>query len=91
VRRVFDLMDTNQDGQISHQEWAGLESRMAASVPEEQRQQFVEPLEIKFKSLDTNGDGKVTFAEYQANQLSIPPCDRCTPITPGWVPLKRVH
>jgi Ca2+-binding EF-hand superfamily protein len=76
VRREFDVIDTNRNGQISHQEWAGLESRMAASVPEEQRPQYVEPLEIKFKSLDSNGDGNVTFAEYQAHRLRTPSLGR---------------
>jgi Ca2+-binding EF-hand superfamily protein len=87
ARRVFDAIDTSKDGQISHQEWADLESRMTASVPEDQRQRYVGALEAEFKTLDSNGDGNVTFTEFQANRLTTPPCDRCTPVTPGWVPL----
>jgi Ca2+-binding EF-hand superfamily protein len=87
---MFNALDTNNDGQVSHREWTVLESRAAAMVPEEQQQQFVAPLEVEFKKLDSNGDGHVTFAEYQANRLRPSPCDGCTPVTPGWVPLKRI-
>jgi len=63
---------------------------MAASVPEDQRQQFVGTLENEFKKLDSDGDGGFTFAEMQANNRPSP-CDGCTPVTPGWVPLKRIR
>jgi Ca2+-binding EF-hand superfamily protein len=90
ARRMFNALDTNKDGKVSHQEWAVWKSRMVASAPEEQRQQFVETLGNEFKKLDSNGDGSFTFAEMQANNKPSP-CPGCTQITPGWVPLTPRH
>jgi EF-hand domain pair len=92
ARRVFNTLDANEDGRISHQEWAILESREAAMVPKEQRQQMVGPLEDAFKRMDLNHDGSLTFAEWKkVNSKPPPPCPRCQPVTPGWVPLQPAH
>lgn len=94
---MFDALDTNKDGQISHQEWAVLESRMMAKLAEvpggdteENRRSSDRTLEAEFRKLDSNGDGSVTFAEWQANNKPSP-CPGCTQITPGWVPLTPRH
>ena len=90
ARRTFDALDTNKDGQVSHQEWAVMESRAAAPIPEAQRQQFVEAMENEFKKLDSDGDGSFTFAEMQTNNKPSS-CPGCKPITPGWVQLTPRH
>jgi Ca2+-binding EF-hand superfamily protein len=70
AKRSFALYDLNHDGVISRKEWSTLEARAAASIPAgKSRAQYTCALDQQFKLIDSNHDGKITFAEMIADNF----------------------
>ncbi|WP_406498362.1 EF-hand domain-containing protein [Streptomyces sp. NBC_00846] len=51
---IFDVIDTDDDGQISHSEWQQLATVLEISAPE---------VKERFVALDTDGDGSISRQE----------------------------
>jgi Ca2+-binding EF-hand superfamily protein len=58
---LFKIMDNNKDGVISSQEFEPKEARKKLI-----KTRMEEKLEERFKKLDTDGSGSVSFQEYKA-------------------------
>jgi hypothetical protein len=65
----FQAMDLNGDGAISREE--GVTARGKRDMPEERRKRTEEWRAKRFASLDADGDGKVTLAEFQAKRAQV--------------------
>jgi Ca2+-binding EF-hand superfamily protein len=62
----FAVTDSNQDQGVSHEEYVEeYRGRLMATKPEpEKAQRQLKQADIRFKALDTNKDGRISFAEY---------------------------
>ena len=69
ARRGFAAMDLNHDGVISRQEWSSLEAQAMTPLPQRNRAEFKCQLDQDFRLIDSNHDGKITFAEYIADNF----------------------
>ena len=69
AKRGFGALDLNNDGVISRQEWSVAEARAAAPIPQQNRAQFTCAMDNDFKAIDRNHDGKITFAEFIADNF----------------------
>ena len=63
ILKHFDEIDANHDGQLSPDELRAFHETMRAQHAQMQEQRFAE----HWKKLDTDGDGRVSLAEAQAN------------------------
>ena len=63
LARHFDEIDANRDGQLSKEEMHAFHETMHAQHAQERGQRMAE----HWKKLDTDGDGRVSLAEAQAN------------------------
>src|SRR5207248_3071130 len=63
IPKHFDEIDTNHDQQISPDELRAFHQQMRAQHEQQNAQRFAE----HFKKLDTDGDGRISLAEAQAN------------------------
>ncbi|WNI20474.1 EF-hand domain-containing protein [Streptomyces sp. ITFR-16] len=77
VRLVFTLFDADGNGVLESDDFTLMSSRVAAAVPEadEARKQamragFTRYWNTLVEELDANGDGRITYDEYQACVLS---------------------
>jgi Ca2+-binding EF-hand superfamily protein len=62
--KTIEPADTNNDGRVEPEEWIGFWSRLAAS--RETYHQVVTPIsETIFGLLDQDGDGQITYEEFQ--------------------------
>jgi Ca2+-binding EF-hand superfamily protein len=57
-KKVFDLMDANQDGKVTKKEFMTFYLEYATKIRE-----------ARFDQLDTNGDGKISRKEFMAVQI----------------------
>jgi len=63
LAKHFDEIDANRDGQLSKEELRAFHEKMHAQHAQERAQRMAE----HWKKLDTDGDGRVSLAEAQAN------------------------
>ena len=63
IAKRFDEIDANHDGQLSADELRAFHEKMRAQHAGERQQRMAE----HWKKLDTDGDGRVSLAEAQAN------------------------
>ena len=63
ILKHFDEIDTNHDQQISADELRAFHEKMRAQHEQTREQRFAE----HFKKIDTDGDGRISLAEAQAN------------------------
>jgi hypothetical protein len=69
AKRGFAALDINYDGVISRKEWSVMQARMVAPVPQRGRVQLTCATNQQFKLMDKNRDGKITFAEWTADNF----------------------
>jgi Ca2+-binding EF-hand superfamily protein len=69
AKRGFAAFDLNHNGVISRREWSVSEARATAPIPERNRAEFKCALDETFKLMDSNHDGKITFAEFIADSF----------------------
>src|SRR5437763_13756891 len=67
AKKAFAAFDLNHDGAISRQEWTVMALKAAAEIPRDSQPQYVRASLRAFLQRDKNGDGKVTFSEYIAD------------------------
>jgi hypothetical protein len=62
----FAATDSNQDQGVSHEEYvAEYRVRLMAAKPDpEKTQRQLKQTDVRFKALDSNKDGRISFAEY---------------------------
>ena len=62
----FAATDSNQDQGVSHEEYvAEYRLRLMATKPDtEKAQRQMKQTDVRFKALDSNKDGRISFAEY---------------------------
>ena len=65
----FQAMDVDGDGVLTRDE--GVTPHGKHAVPEERRKQAEDRRGKRFASLDSNRDGKVTIAEFQAKRVQV--------------------
>ena len=63
IAKHFDEIDANHDNQLSPEELRAFHEKMAAQHEQMREQRFAE----HFRRMDTDGDGRISLAEAQAN------------------------
>jgi Ca2+-binding EF-hand superfamily protein len=70
--RGFAMWDLNHDGYISHDEWRRGEQRMVEALPQANRANAIQQLEVAFRSIDVNHDGRISLSEYASDRDKPP-------------------
>lgn len=69
AKRGVAGFDLNHDGVISRKEWSVMQARMVAPVPPRGRVQLMCATNQMFKLMDKKHDGRITFAEWTADNF----------------------